>query len=81
MEPTTEPNAVSVLAGLLSSENLALQFGKSTRTVIRWERQGMPVIKLGMTRLYDPVAVRAWLLTHEYRHDIPKRGRPSKHAA
>ena len=42
----------------------------------------MPVIRVGMTRLYDPNSVRQWLLTHERRHDVPKRGRPAnKHAA
>jgi phage terminase Nu1 subunit (DNA packaging protein) len=67
----------SVIASLLNRGQLAAQLGRSERTVIRWEHAGLPVIKLGATRLYDPVKARAWLLTHERRHDEPKRGRPA----
>ncbi len=82
MEPQSTTSAVaSVLAGLLNREQLGADLGKSERTLIRWEHTGMPVIRVGMTRLYDPAAVRSWLLTHERRHNIPKRGRPNKQAA
>ncbi len=77
----TEPTSASVLAGLLTRAALAAQLGRSERTVIRWEHAGLPVIKLGMTRLYDPAKAREWLLTHERRHDAPKRGRPANRAA
>ena len=79
MQPQTETTAASVIAGLLTRDQLAFQFGRSERTVIRWEHAGLPVIKLGMTRLYDPTKVREWLLTHERQHGTtPKRGRPAK---
>ena len=81
MELHTDLTTASVLAGLLTRSQLATQLGRSERTVIRWEHAGLPVIKLGMTRLYDPATVRAWLLTHEHRHDVPKPGRPAKRAA
>ncbi len=81
MQPHTEPTVASVLAGLLTRNQLAAELGRSERTVIRWERAGLPVIKLGMTRLYDSAKARDWLLTHERRHDVPKRGRPAKTAA
>jgi hypothetical protein len=41
----------------------------------------MPVIKIGALRLYNPVAVREWLLAHERRHEEPKRGRPATRRA
>ena len=82
METQTEQTAASITAGLATRQQLATDLHCSERTIIRREHQGMPVIKLGMLRLYNPAAVRGWLLTHERRHDAPKRGRPAtKHAA
>ena len=82
MEPQfATPAVASVLAGLLTRASLSDELGKSERTLIRWEHAGMPVIRVGMTRLYDPATVRAWLLTHERRHDVPKRGRPANKVA
>ncbi len=80
MEPQTSNSANSVVTGLVRRDELEFQFGRSSRTIIRWEHAGLPVIKLGMTRLYDPAKVREWLMTHERRHNIPKRGRPSRAA-
>ena len=71
----------NVLAGLLTRTDLALQLRRSERTVIRWERAGMPFIAIGTARLYEPSSVRAWLMSHERRQDAPKRGRPVKRAA
>ena len=71
----------NVLAGLLTRTELALQLRRSERTVIRWERAGMPFIAIGMARLYEPSSVREWLMSHERRQDAPKRGRPVKRAA
>ena len=72
----------NVLEGLLDRENLAKQLnGVSDRTIIRYERAGMPFISVGMLRLYDPVKVREWLMKHERGHDVPCRGRPTKKAA
>ena len=81
MQPQADHTVVSVTAGLLNRADLAQQLGRSERTVIRWEHAGLPVIKLGMTRLYDPAKAREWLLTHERRHDVPRRGRPANKVA
>jgi hypothetical protein len=81
MEPSTEPTAASITAGLLSRAALAADLGCSERTIIRHEHAGMPVIRLGMLRLYNPPAVLAWLMTHERRREEPKRGRPSRRTA
>jgi hypothetical protein len=70
-----------VLAGLLDRQTLGKQLGgMCDRTIIRYERAGMPFIAIGMLRLYDPAKVREWLLTHERSHAAPKRGRPRKAA-
>src|SRR5690349_4385967 len=55
---------------------------KSTRSWIRAEARGLPVIRCGRLRLYDPVAVHEWLTQqkqHSYRqrlHSAPARRRP-----
>ena len=77
----TDNPAASITAGLIDRKQLAADLRCGERTIIRRERAGMPFIKLGMLRLYDPAKVRAWVLTHESRHDAPKRGRPVKRAA
>jgi hypothetical protein len=69
--------AVDVLAGLVTREELAEQFRCSKRTIIRYERAGMPFIAFGKTRLYDPPRVRDWVLSQERGHTAPKRGRPA----
>ena len=78
MQTQTEPNATSIMAGLLTRKQTAAEMNCTERTIIWREHAGMPVIRVGMLRLYNPAAVRDWLLTHEARHDTPKRGRPSK---
>ena len=82
--PTQNPDAFTpaetLLAGLLNRKRLALELSRSERTIIRYERAGMPFIKLGMQRLYDPARVRAWILSLERSPAAPVRGRPAKRA-
>lgn len=73
--------AATVLNGLITRKQLATEWRCTERTIIRRERAGMPFIRLGMMRFYDPAKIRAWVLSHESRHDAPKRGRPVKRAA
>jgi hypothetical protein len=77
MEPQTAASLPSVTGGLYNRAQLAGELGCSERTIIRRERAGMPVIRVGITRLYDPASVREWIMTFEHRHNAPKRGRPS----
>lgn len=80
-EATTQITA-DVLAGLLDRKTLGKQLGNiSDRTIIRHERAGMPFIAVGAMRLYDPLKVREWLLTHERNHAAPRRGRPARKVA
>lgn len=80
MNLTTTPQpaaADTVLSGMVTRQQLADELRKSTRTIIRMERSGMPFIAVGMMRLYEPAKVRAWLVSHERCHNTPKRGRPA----
>lgn len=63
-----------ILAGLHTRDETATEIGCSVRTILRWERQGLPVIRVGARRWHDPEAVRIWLLSHERRHEAPGRG-------
>jgi hypothetical protein len=77
MEPDIKPTAASIIAGLLNRAQIAAELDCSERTILRFEQAGLPVIRLGMLRLYDPVAGRQWLMTRECKHTAPKRGRPA----
>jgi hypothetical protein len=70
-------SAEEVLAGLLTRAQLAEQLDCSERTIIRYERAGMPFIAFGMIRRYNPPSVREWMLSKERGHAVPKRGRPA----
>ena len=59
----------------LSREELTAELGCSERTIVRWERLGLPVMRLGVRRWYDPASVREWLLSRARRHDRPNRAR------
>lgn len=74
---TTHNDAEAILAGLLTREQLAAELRCSARTVIRYERAGMPFIRLGIMRLYDASKVREWVLNHEHRPQAPRVGRPA----
>jgi hypothetical protein len=80
MDPHTDPNGASITAGLRTRTDLAGDLNCSERTIIRHEHAGMPVIRLGMLRLYNPATVRAWLIARERRYEEPKRGRPKRAA-
>jgi phage terminase Nu1 subunit (DNA packaging protein) len=68
--------APRVLEGLINRAELEAEFRCGSRTIIRYERAGMPFIAVGNLRLYDPQHVREWLVSQASRHDAPKRGRP-----
>ena len=63
----------SILLGLQTRADTAAELGVSVRTLSRWERFGMPTIRVGAQRWHDPASVRAWLLARERRHDISPR--------
>jgi len=64
-----ETNSASVLDGYVTRDVLASQFGKSTRTIDRWEtlRMGPPRVVVGRTVLYRVDSVRQWLESREQR--------------
>lgn len=82
MQPdTATATATTILAGLIADDECARQLHCSTRTIERYRSAGMPAIILGKRVFFDPAAVREWVMSHQRRHDVPKRGRPAKRAA
>lgn len=65
----------AITAGLQTRDATAVEFGRSERTIQRWERMGLPVIRVGTVRMHDPAAVRDWLRSQQQRQDVPRRGR------
>lgn len=47
--------------GILTREELAIEFNIKVQTVNDWQRDGMPTIKQGMTVLYDLDEIIAWM--------------------
>lgn len=82
MSPNTaDQQTHNVLDGFLQRQEIGKQLRCTDRTIIRYERAGMPFIAVGKLRLYDPVKVRAWLISHTSEHTAPSRGRPAKKVA
>jgi len=67
--PASEP---VVTTGLLSKGDLAHALRRSTPTIDRWTKQGMPFNDMGSYRLYDLAACRCWVAGR------PRPGRPVK---
>ena len=65
-----------LLDGLLNLEQLKAETGWGWRTILRREAEGLPVVKLGATKLYPADKVRAWIMGHLRQHEPPRRGRP-----
>ena len=84
MSETTEvstPKQKRIFAGLLTREELEAETGWGWRTILRREQDGMPVVIVCRTKLYPADRIREWILSHERRHDTPKRGRPATRKA
>jgi len=77
-EPETSPHRL--FDGLLTRSELTTETGWQWRTVLRREAEGLPVIKLGATKLYPIEKVRAWILGREPNPAPVRRGRPRKAA-
>jgi len=59
-----------IMSGFLSRAELALQLGKSERTLERWEEQkiGPLTTKVGQTPYYKIDSVQEWLRSREQRN-------------
>jgi phage terminase Nu1 subunit (DNA packaging protein) len=53
-------------------KTLALKLKVSQRTVERWEKLGMPVIKIGQIRRYDQGKVNEWLSLNAFSEEVLK---------
>jgi hypothetical protein len=58
---TVSSNKPSVLEGFHTRSELAADLGVTERTIIRYEHQGLSVIRRGKLRLYEVERTRAWL--------------------
>ena len=74
----TATGGTRLLAGLLTEQQLEAATGWEYRTRLRREAEGLPVIKIGATKLYPEDQVREWLLSRMRRREPPRRGRPRK---
>ena len=70
----TTTSQTHILDGFITREQLAVELGKSTRTIDRWEvrRIGPPRVIVGRTILYRVESVRSWLQSCE-RHKGRRR--------
>ncbi len=81
MSETVEAIGSSRLfAGLLTYEQLKVETGWGYRRILRREAEGLPVVKLGATKLYPADKVREWMLSRIRQHEPPRRGRPKRAA-
>ncbi len=80
MDQDTEVKTLrtKVLDGLQTRHELAADIRCHWRTILRYEHQGLPVIKVGGRVFYNPAHVREWILSHERNQAAPTRGRPRK---
>jgi len=74
---TTIGTAPRLLAGMLTRDQLAAETGWHSRTILRNEAEGLPVIVIRGTKLYPIDRVRAWILSHVREREAPRRGRPA----
>jgi hypothetical protein len=72
MMAKNEPDTID---GLDTRTGLARKWHVTDRTIIRYEKLGLPVIKRGRFRLYDPPVSSAWLRGELPRTEV-RRGRP-----
>ena len=51
---------------------IAHHFNVSQRTIERWEKQGMPVIKINKVRRYDLPEVLKWISLNDFSKEMSK---------
>lgn len=73
-ETYNDPQKISLLADILTREQLAAELDVSVRTVDRWHnlRIGPPRIAIGKKRLYRAKAVRRWIEEREVIFEAAK---------
>jgi hypothetical protein len=65
------------LKDYLSRTELAVEFGVSTKTLVRWEKdEGLPVTFLGRDPLYYKPSIQRWLRARE--KNGKQTGRPHR---
>lgn len=74
------PCASQLLAGMLTKDQFLAETGWHWRTLLRREHDGLPVVKLGNTKLYPIDKCRAWILRRVADRSPRRPGRPRRAA-
>jgi hypothetical protein len=69
-----------LMRGLLSCEQMQAETGWHWRKLLRAEHEGLPVIKVGSTKLYPIDSCRAWLMSRVTDRRPRRPGRPRQAA-
>ena len=72
------PDRPGFLAGYSTREELARKVNRTTFTILKWEKQGLPVVRRGNLRLYNDELTRKWLLGELDNSEPRKPGRPRR---
>ena len=58
---TVAPTKTLANEGVITRSQLALELGLSEQTIALWEKDGLPVFRIGRQRLFDVKKVAAWI--------------------
>jgi hypothetical protein len=71
-----EKARAAIFNGLVNKTTLAAALKRSTRTVERLKRRGMPFVQFGGEDLFHPPRINQWILENGKTLAARKRGRP-----
>ena len=57
---------------LMTRRTLATNLEVSIPTIIRWEKLGLPVIRIGGIVRYDPLEVEKWITLNKFSQEVSK---------
>lgn len=72
---SSDPVRQKLLGDLLTAAEVCGAFGRRASWLDAQISRGMPFIKVGKARFFNPADVRAWLLSHAVDRGAPRRGR------
>lgn len=59
--PNPAPTAALARDGMLTRAQLAAEIGVSEQTIAGWEKEGLPVLRVGAQRFYETARIMAWI--------------------
>jgi len=63
---------MEIMNDLMTRKTLALKLDCSPRTIIRYEKKGLPVIRIGGLRRYDWAEVTKWIELNRFAKELVK---------